>query len=73
MAIRTGRPLWGDHRPPDYRPEPPASVLAQRSPLAPSVGTSFETDENLEAQAAWLGHNCPEQSRRVAAGRISVV
>jgi hypothetical protein len=47
-----------------HQPEPPASVRRQRPPLAPSVGTSFGTDENLDAQNAWLAH--------IEAGRIEV-
>ena len=77
MAIRTGRPMWGDHRPADHLLDPPASVIAQRPPLAPSVGTNsrsahapgmaycdFPAKEELDATSAWLTH--------LAAGRILI-
>lgn len=61
-GIRTNNPMveqWPRHH---DRPDPPAYVRRQRPPLAPSVGTSFPTDENRDATAAWLAH--------VEAGRI---
>ena len=44
-----------------HRPEPPASVRAQRPPLAAETRSAFgQTNEN----------SCPEHSRRVGAQNI---
>lgn len=57
MAKRTIR--W------NHRSDPPASVIAQRPPLAPETRSAFgQTNENLDAQNAWEAH--------IAAGRIAV-
>jgi len=66
MAIRTGRSLWDRNSTPSTvaHKEPPPEVIARRPHQAPSLGTCFPTDENLDAQQAWLGH--------IEAGRIKV-
>ena len=63
-GIRTNNPMWQRYLVAEFRPEPPASVRAQRPPFAPSVGTSFGNEENFDAQNAWLAH--------IEAGRIEV-
>jgi hypothetical protein len=67
MAMRTGRPLWNRFTPvgPMVQPDPPPEVIAKRPHQAPSVGASFATDENLDAQRAWMAH--------IEAGRIKVI
>ena len=61
--VRTGKPLI-HHQPYATPVDPLPVVIAKRPHLAPSVGTSFATDEHLDAQQEWLA--------QIAAGRIGI-